>query len=137
MIRRHKARAIAVLVLALAGAGVGTYYATKSSSADYELTAATSGTVQQTVSATATIEAINQASVNFAVAGRVTSVPVSVGQTVTAGEVLATIDPSTLQATVAEDQAQVATDQAKLDDDESGESVASAATGAHHRPPNR
>ena len=107
MIRRHKGRAIGVLVLVLAGAGVGTYFATKSSGAKYELTAAGTGTVQQTVSATATIEAINQASVNFAVAGRVTGVPVSVGQTVTAGEVLATIDPSTLQATVAEDEAEV------------------------------
>jgi multidrug efflux pump subunit AcrA (membrane-fusion protein) len=70
MIRRHKGRAIGVLVLVLAGAGVGTYFATRSNGAKYELTAAGTGTVQQAVSATATIEAVNQATVNFSVAGR-------------------------------------------------------------------
>ena len=125
-IRLHKWRTIAVVVVLAAGAGVGIWLTTGSSGADYELTSAATGTVQQSVSATSTIEAVNQADVDFSTAGKVATVNVVVGQQVAAGAVLGTLDPSTLQATVAQDEASVATDESKLSSDQSGQSVQTA-----------
>ena len=45
----------------------------------------TTGTIQQTVASSGTIEPASQASLNFAVSGTVTAVNVKAGQTVTAG----------------------------------------------------
>ncbi len=124
--RRHLGRVIAVVVLLLAGAGVGTWLLTRSSGPDYVTTAAGTGTVEQTVSATSTIEAVNQADLDFATSGQIASVNVAVGQSVAAGAVLATLNPASLQAMVAEDEAAVANDESKLSTDESGGSLASA-----------
>jgi macrolide-specific efflux system membrane fusion protein len=125
-IRLHKWRTTAVVVVLAAGAGLGIWLTTGSAGADYELTSAATGTVQQSVSATSTIEAVNQADVDFATAGKVATVSVVVGQQVAAGAVLGTLDPSTLQATVAQDEASVAGDESKLDSDESGQTVQTA-----------
>ena len=117
---------IGATVVVLAGAGVGTWFATKSSAAATPgITTTTSvhtvatGTITQTVAATGTIEPASQANLNFAVSGKVTAVNVTAGQTVKAGQSLATVDPTALnaslaqaQATLANDQAQLATDQA-------------------------
>ncbi|HMK63488.1 MAG TPA: biotin/lipoyl-binding protein, partial [Acidimicrobiales bacterium] len=92
---------VPVAVVLAAGAGVGTWLATSSSAAPATTTTvvtASYGTVSQTASATGTIEPASQADVDFAVAGQVTVVDVSVGQTVSAGQTLATVDPSALQA---------------------------------------
>src|SRR5579872_576312 len=78
--RRHVGRVALVVLLVLAGAGVGTWLLTRSSGPAYVLTSAGTGTVQQTVSATSTVEAANQAMLNFATSGRVTAVDVVVGQ---------------------------------------------------------
>ena len=56
----------------------------------------TTGTIQQTVTSSGTIEPASQASLNFAVSGTVTAVDVKAGQTVTAGQVLATVDTTAL-----------------------------------------
>lgn|GEM_PF-444690 len=124
--RRHLVRVIAVVVLLLAGAGVGTWLLTRSSGSNYVLASAGTGTVQQSDSATSTIEAVNQADLDFAIAGKVATVNVVVGQQVAAGAVLATLNPASLEATVAQDEAAVAGDESKLQTDESGGSLASA-----------
>src|SRR6185437_15927508 len=56
----------------------------------------TTGTIQQTVTSSGTIEPASQANLNFAVSGVVNSVTVKAGQTVTAGQVLATVDTTAL-----------------------------------------
>lgn len=56
----------------------------------------TTGTIQQTVTSSGTIEPASQAALNFAVSGTVTAVEVKAGQTVTAGQTLATIDATAL-----------------------------------------
>ncbi|MGA2835608.1 MAG: biotin/lipoyl-binding protein [Acidimicrobiales bacterium] len=114
------------VVVVLAGAGVGTWFATRPSTATAAGIVTTTtvqtvatGTISQTVAATGTIEPATQANLNFAVSGKVTAVAVTPGQVVTVGQTLATVDPTALnaslaqaQATLANDQAQLATDQA-------------------------
>src|SRR6185312_1053853 len=56
----------------------------------------TTGTIQQTVTSSGTIEPASQANLNFAVSGTVTAVNVKAGQTVAAGQTLATVDTTAL-----------------------------------------
>jgi macrolide-specific efflux system membrane fusion protein len=78
------------------------------------LVAASVGTIKKSITTTGTLTPADQEQVNFAATGTVTAVNVSAGQTVTAGQALATVDTLQMQATLASDQATLATDQAKL-----------------------
>ena len=80
----------------------------------------TTGTIQQTVASSGTIEPASQASLNFAVSGTVTAVNVKAGQTVTAGQVLATVDTTALSEDVSAAQAQLAAAEDRLASDEAG-----------------
>lgn len=120
----HKRVLIAVAVVLAAGAGVGGWLATTSSATPASTTTtsivtASYGTVSQTASATGTIEPASQADVDFAVAGQVTAVDVSVGQTVAAGQTLATVDPSALQAELDSARATLESEESKLSSDTS------------------
>jgi membrane fusion protein, macrolide-specific efflux system len=115
---------VGAIVLA-AGAGIGLWLGTKSSGPDYSFATASTGTVEQTESASGTIEAVNQANVNFQVSGQVAEVGVAVGQQVTAGQAMAQLATASLQATVAEATATLAADQAKLASDQSASSSTS------------
>jgi multidrug efflux pump subunit AcrA (membrane-fusion protein) len=102
-----------VVVLLAAIIGVSIWATTRSSASTTSsttLVAASSGTVRQTVTASGTIEPAHEADLSFAVSGTVTSVSAQVGSKVTAGQVLATVDPSDLQASV--DSAQASLDAA-------------------------
>jgi len=120
---RRPAIVSAVLIVAV-GVGLGVWLATSSSSASPLITTTTTvqtvstGTITQTVSASGTIEPAQQASLNFAQSGRVTAVDVTAGQVVTAGQTLATIDDTSLSASLAQAQAQLANDQAQLTTDQ-------------------
>ena len=80
---------------------------------------ATVGTMAETVSADGTVAAAQTDDLSFASAGTVTAVNVKAGDTVTAGQVLATIDPVELQSAMAAAQSNLASAQAKLSDDRS------------------
>ena len=112
---------LTVVAVVVVGAGVGIWLATRPSTASAATTkvqTVTTGTITQAVSASGTIEPSSQANLSFAVAGRVTAVDVSAGQTVTVGQTLATLDPTTLTATVTQAQATLAADQSKLATDQ-------------------
>jgi len=109
------------VVVVLAGAGVGTWLATRGTSSaaagivtTTTVQSVTTGTISQTVAATGTIEPTTTADLNFAVSGKVTAVDVAANQVVTAGQALATVDPTALNATLAQAQATLANDQAQL-----------------------
>src|SRR5450631_3242574 len=114
--RRRSSLAVVALVVVGAGigAGVTTLLTSKSSSAAPTITTTTSvqtvstGTITKTVSSSGTIEPASTANLNFGSSGKVTAVNVSVGQTVTAGQALATIDASSLSASLAQAQASLA-----------------------------
>ena len=120
---RRPAIVSAVVIVAVA-VGLGIWLATSSSSASPLITTTTTvqtvstGTITQTVAASGTVEPAQQASLNFAQSGRVTAVDVTAGQVVTAGQTLATIDDSSLAASLAQAQAQLANDQAQLTTDQ-------------------
>ncbi len=78
----------------------------------------TTGTIQQTVTSSGTIEPASQADLNFAVSGVVTGVNVKAGQTVTAGQVLATVDTTALNEQLNAAEAQLTAAQDKLASDE-------------------
>lgn len=89
----------------------------KSSTTTRQLVNVTSGPMQQTVSAQGTIAALASQSLSFTSSGVVTAVNVQAGSKVTAGQVLATLDSTTLKATVSQAEASLAQAQAKLSDD--------------------
>ena len=122
--RRRRGVIIAVVVVLLAGAGGLVYWLTSGSSTPTGLVVTTTtvpvttGTIQQTVASSGTIEPASQASLNFAVSGTVTAVNVKAGQSVTAGQVLATVDTTALSEEVSAAQAQLAAANARLASDE-------------------
>ena len=108
------------VVVVLVAAGVGIWLSEGSSAATptFELVAAASSTLRQTVASTGTIEPAQQANLNFATSGQVTSVSATGGEKVTAGKVLATVSSASLSADVAQAEATEATDAAKLSSDQ-------------------
>jgi multidrug efflux pump subunit AcrA (membrane-fusion protein) len=78
----------------------------------------TTGTIQQTVTSSGTIEPASQAALNFAVSGTVTGVNVKACQTVAAGQVLATVGTTALQQQLDAAQAQLTSAQDRLASDE-------------------
>ncbi|HVB90877.1 MAG TPA: biotin/lipoyl-binding protein [Acidimicrobiales bacterium] len=120
---RHKILIVAVVVVVL-GAGTGlTLWLTRSTPATglvitTQVVSATTGTMQQTVAATGTIEPATQANLSFAVAGTVTAVDVKAGQTVAVGQVLATVDAKALAAQVNAAAAQLSAANARLASDQ-------------------
>jgi len=77
-----------------------------------EFTVATT-TMETSISASGTIQPAQRADLNFTSAGTVTTLNAAVGDTVTAGEALASIDTTDLQSAV--DQAQAAVNAAQTD----------------------
>lgn len=114
--------ALAVLVLAGGAVAVwATVFRTDESeaapTATAQLVEVTTGTMGDSVSAEGTVAAADTEDLSFSSPGTVTSVAVAAGDAVTAGQVLATIDSSDLEAAVAEAKADVAKAEAKLADD--------------------
>jgi HlyD family secretion protein len=72
------------------------------------------GTVTSVVSSTGSLEPGGRMNVNFKVAGTLTEIDVKVGDKVVTGQVLARIDASTQQASLAQAQASLASAQASL-----------------------
>jgi multidrug efflux pump subunit AcrA (membrane-fusion protein) len=124
---RHRLASIGgVVLVAIAGGGFA-YVHAGSDPTQYRTTTVTVGTIEQTLSLTGNLSPISQANVNFQVSGTVTGLDVSAGQTVTAGQVLATVDDSTMQAALTQAQASLAAAQAKLAADQSSGSSTTAA----------
>ena len=92
------------------------------------------GSVTQTISLSGSVERVDQVTATFRTAGTVTSVKVSVGDEVEAGDVLATLDTDDLERAVTVAQANLVSAQASLDAASSSTSAASAILGgAVHR----
>ncbi len=130
--RRRRRRIVVtsvVVVVALVGAGVAWWLGNRSDSSSAatttqttkQLLTVTSGTLDTTVSAEGKVAAAQTNDLNFASAGTVTAVNVKAGDTVKAGQVLATIDGVALAANTAKAQANLANAQAKLTDDQNAD----------------
>ena len=123
--RRYRWPIIGAVVVVLAAAIALPLWLTSGSSTPVGLSFSTvtvpvtTGTIQQTITSSGTIEPASQATLNFAVSGTVTGVDVKAGQTVTAGQVLATVDTTALTDELSAAQAQVTSAQDRLGSDES------------------
>lgn len=94
--------------------GSGIYYAVSTRTPASTLASPTVGSIEAVVTQSGTVEPAQNPDLAFLSGGRVTNVAVAVGQTVYAGEVLASLDISTLSAQRANAEANLASAQAKL-----------------------
>ncbi len=116
-------------VMVLVGVGGGVAFAMAGRPADrYTTATVTTGEVQQTVSAAGTVASATRRDVAFPVAGTVASVAVRVGDAVTAGQVLASLDPTSLQEALDQANDALAQAQQKLSDDLDSQSASSTAS---------
>jgi membrane fusion protein, macrolide-specific efflux system len=117
----------AAIVLAGAGTGLILWLTAGSSTAGLvvsnEVVKVTTGTIKQTVATSGTLEPATQASLDFAVSGTVATVDVKAGQTVTDGQVLATVGTTDLQDDVDSAQADLDSAQARLSSDKSSDAA--------------
>ena len=102
--RRRGIAAGAALAVVAAGGAVVWARQGSSASTQYRTATATLGTVPQSLSLTGNLPPLGESDLNFGSAGRVTAVNVQPGQSVTAGQVLATIDTTSLSAALTQAQ---------------------------------
>ena len=76
--------------------------------------------VNATLQATGTVQPASSATVSFPISGTVATVPVSVGSTVSAGSVLATVDGTALSLALAQAKSTLAQAKLTLEQDENG-----------------
>ncbi|MET0433824.1 MAG: biotin/lipoyl-binding protein, partial [Cellulomonas sp.] len=135
--RAHRRRLLiggvaTVAALSLVGDGVA-LAVNGSTGSGYRTATAELGTLEQTIDATGTVASASRYDRAFSVAGTVGAVDVAVGDTVTAGQVLATLDTASLEDAVEEAEQAVADAQQQLEDDidsqTSGSSTTSSTTG--------
>lgn len=126
--RRPVIFVIAGVVVVAAVAGGLVIRARANAQPTLQTVAATTTTLQQTVSASGTIASADEADLSFGSSGTVTAVDVAVGQKVTKGEALARIGTAQLSSAVTVAQAQV--DQAQAAADAGGTSAQQASADA-------
>jgi multidrug efflux pump subunit AcrA (membrane-fusion protein) len=84
------------------------------------------GTVLATVSGSGTLTSPSDAGVNFTTGGTLTEVDVTAGQKVSAGQVMAKVDPASADETLSNAQSQLSSAQANLTQVEAGETPATS-----------
>jgi len=95
--------AVGITIVALAAVGLLGYNAaagTSNNTNHYRTVTAAAGTVTQVLALSGTVHHVTQASVSFPTSGMVTAVNVKAGDTVTAGQALASINSTPLQNAV-------------------------------------
>jgi HlyD family secretion protein len=114
------------------GGGVAAWAEVSGSSAGYRMVTVTRADIADTLTVVGSVTPVSQAAAAFQVGGKVTSVSVTPGSQVTAGEILGTLDTTALSETVASDESAVNADEAKLAEDEANQS----GTGSSSSSPN-
>ncbi|MDR3360015.1 MAG: HlyD family efflux transporter periplasmic adaptor subunit [Bifidobacteriaceae bacterium] len=99
--RRRLLLPAALTAVALGAVGTGAYALARPATPGYRTAVATSGSVVQQASGVGTIGLVSEQEAAFQVAGTVMTVAVGVGDTVAAGQTLATLDPADLDESVA------------------------------------
>ncbi|MCW2752428.1 MAG: secretion protein HlyD [Aeromicrobium sp.] len=110
-------------MILLGGIGYLMFGRSDSASATTTTSTVATGTFQTTVSASGTIDPADEADLDFEVSGRVTSVKVKAGDTVSKGDVLAKLDTVSLDAALASAEAQLEAAQTTAADDGSSSST--------------
>jgi HlyD family secretion protein len=106
-----------IAILVLIGIGVGGYFyfrQTRPTRANFTTVPAVKGSILGTVNSTGQIAPWTQAKLAFELAGRISSVPVKVGDSVKAGDTLASLDTTQLAIAIRLQEASLASAKAKL-----------------------
>lgn len=106
------------------GVAGGVLAGTVGASVGYHTALATVTSVRSYLTVPGTVDPVQQSKAAFGASGTVASVDVSLGQTVEAGQALATLDPTTLQRNVTLAESKLHAAQATLTGDESAQSDA-------------
>jgi HlyD family secretion protein len=118
---RRKAIVVGIALGVTVCAGVGISAAFASSAPGLVTSTANVETVNHTLSTDGMLEPVNDADAEFQVSGTVSGVDVKVGEKIAAGETLATLDTTSLEADVTEALSTLASAEAKLTEDEENE----------------
>jgi HlyD family secretion protein len=113
----------ALVVAGVLVAGSSTAYAVTNDepAGSYRTVRATAGDVEQVLSTSGTIDAAQRADLEFGTSGTVARVKVALGDTVKAGQVIATLDKEALEAAVTKAKANLARAIAQLVSDENAQ----------------
>ena len=117
---RRRNLLIAGAVIALAASGSFVWVSRAQSTPQYRTTNATIGTVTQTISLSGNLAPATESDVDFTSTGKVSAVPVHVGDQVATGQTLATLDDASLQNALTTAQANLSSAEAKLSLDQAG-----------------
>ena len=96
------------IIAALVGTGAFMWARQGAAAAQYRTTTATLGTVTQSISMSGNLASAAETDLNFSSSGRVNAVNVQVGQTVSAGQTLASLDATSLHDALTTAQASLA-----------------------------
>ncbi len=118
----------AIVLIVLLGGGAAAWAATSSGNSGYRMATVTRADIGQSMTIVGTVEPVNDASASFQVAGQVATVTATVGQQVTAGQSLGTLDTTSLSESVSSAQSTLNSDEAKLAQDESSQSSSTSST---------
>ena len=112
------------------GGGAVAWAAASSGNSGYRMATVARADIGQSLTVVGTVEPVNDASASFQVGGKVATVTTTVGEQVTAGQSLGTLDTTSLGESVSSAQSTVNSAQAKLVQDESSQSSSTSNTPA-------
>jgi HlyD family secretion protein len=98
-------------------------------STGYRMATVTRADIGTTLTVVGSVAPVTDAAPSFQVGGRVSNVAVSPGESVTAGETLASLDTTALSESVSSAQSTLNADEAKLAEDEASQSAGSSSSG--------
>jgi len=96
MFRKKKTYVILVIIIAIVGGAI--YFKNKKPKVEYTTQDVKTGTLAQTVAVTGVLASPNQADLSFKISGRLEKMYVDIGDPVTKGQKIATIDGGTLNS---------------------------------------
>lgn len=126
-VRRRLSPLRLLVATVLVAAAATAWLLTRPAAPAYRTTDVEQGDAVATLDAVGTVTPVHQADLTFATAGTVGSVDVAVGQQVTAGQTLASLDATPLDDAVVSAQASLAQAQATLATDEAAQSATTVA----------
>ena len=126
--RRRQVLITSIATAALLGIGLAAFASTSSSGERYRTAVAGPASIDQTVEAVGSATPASPKTYAFSIGGTVSSVGVAVGQVVAAGQVLASLNATTLNSTLAQAQLTLANDRLTLENDETGKGSSSGST---------
>lgn len=112
--RKRLKLAAAIFLLLAVAAAVASYFASRGEVVRYRTAPITRGDLTVVVSATATVQPVNQVDVGTEISGTIRTVEADYNDRVKAGQVLARLDTEKLQAQVLQSQAALESAQARL-----------------------